>query len=58
MVREKKKRVSFWATERVPQKVKVSLTTKAGRRVSFTATKRVPRKVKVTFYTRKKKNSR
>ncbi len=42
-------KVSFWATKRVPKRVKVSFRSK-GRRVSFTAQKRVRKRVKVSFY--------
>ena len=58
MVRKKRRKVSFWATKRVPVKVKVSFRTSEGKKVSFMATKRVPKKVRVTFYAygkRKKK---
>ena len=59
MVRKKRKKVSFWATKRVPVKVKVSFRTSERKKVSFIATKRVPKKVKVTFYVpRKRKKKR
>lgn len=51
MARKRRKKVSFWATKKVPVKVKVSFTTSKGEKVSFVATKKVPKKVKVTFYT-------
>jgi len=56
MVRRKRKKVSFWATKRVPVKVRVSFRTSEGKKVSFVATKRVPKKVKVTFYLVKPKS--
>ena len=50
MVRRKRKKVSFWATKKVPEKVKVSFRTSEGKRVSFWATKMVPKRVKVSFW--------
>ncbi len=49
----KKRRVSFWATKKIPKKATVSFRDSSGRRVSFTATKRVPKKVKVNFWASK-----
>ena len=46
----KKKKVSFWATRKVPKQVKVKFRTKSGERVSFTATRKVPKQVKVKFW--------
>jgi len=43
-------KASFWATKRVPVKVKVSFRTSEGKKVSFMATKRAPKKVKVSFW--------
>ncbi|MBS3090166.1 hypothetical protein J4433_00160 [Candidatus Pacearchaeota archaeon] len=48
------RRVSFWATKKVPKRVRVSFRDKYGRRVSFTGTKKVPRRVKVSFWAIKK----
>lgn len=58
MVRRKRKKVSFWATKRVPVKVRVSFRTSEGKKVSFVATKRVPKKVKVTFYVHRKRKKK
>ena len=51
---KRRKKVSFWATKKVPKKVKVTFRAK-GDVVSFWATKKVPKKVKVTFYAKPKK---
>ncbi len=57
MSKRGKKKVTFYATKKVPKKVRVSFTTSDGKKVSFKATKKVPKKVKVSFYasTSKKK---
>jgi len=47
---DKKKKVSFWSTRKVPKRVKVSFRTNTGERISFTATKKVPKRVKVSFW--------
>jgi len=44
------RKVTFWATKRVPKKTVVSFRNRYGERVSFTATKRVPKRVKVKFW--------
>lgn len=46
----KKKKVSFWATTKVPKRVQVSFRDRYGRRVSFTGTVQVPKRVKVNFW--------
>ena len=46
------KRVSFWATKRVPKRVKVSFRTSSGKRVSFNTTKRRAKRVRVSFWSR------
>lgn len=43
------KKVSFWATKKVPKAVNVSFRSK-GKKVSFSATKRVKKRVKVSFF--------
>jgi len=55
MIKKKRKKVSFWATKRVPKRVKVSFYTRDGKLVSFKAIKRVPKRVKVSFYARRKR---
>jgi len=50
----RKKKVSFWATKKVPVRKKVSFRRSTGERVSFTGTKKVPRRVKVSFWAKKK----
>jgi len=46
--------VSFTATKKVSNPVRVSFSTKSGSRVSFKATKKVSVPVKVSFYRKKK----
>ena len=53
----RRKKVSFTATKKTPQRKKVSFGAK-GERVSFWATKKVPKKVKVKFYAKPKKLSK
>lgn len=55
IVSNKRKRVSFYATEAEIKRKRVSFRTKEGRRVSFVAKERVPKKVKITFYSKKHK---
>ena len=45
-------KVSFWATKKVPQRVKVSFKS-SGKAVSFWATKSAPKRVKITFRTKR-----
>ncbi len=56
--KKRKKKVSFWATKRVPVKKRITFYTSSGRKVSFLATVKVPKKVKVTFYVKRKKKRR
>lgn len=49
------KRVSFWATKKVPRRVNVQFRTYDGRIVKFQATKKVPIRKKVSFWTRGRK---
>jgi len=49
------KKVSFWATKKVPKKVNVSFRDRYGRKVSFKATKRISVPVKVTFYAKRRR---
>ena len=51
----RRKKVSFTATKKVPKKVRVKFTTKAGKKVSFRATKKIPKKIKVEFYAKRKR---
>lgn len=44
------KRVSFWATKKVPKRVRVSFVDRYGNLVSFTGTKKVPKRVKISFW--------
>lgn len=55
---KRKKKVSFYATVKVPERKKVSFRTSSGRKVSFHATVKVPKKKKVSFYARKKKGKK
>ncbi len=48
------KKVSFWATKKVPKRVNVNFRDRSGRRVAFTGTKYVPKRVKVSFWAKKK----
>ena len=48
------KRISFWATKKVPKRVRVSFVDKYGKRVSFTGTKKIPKRVRVSFWAKKK----
>ena len=50
----KRKKVSFQATKKIPQRKRVSFGAK-GECVSFWATKKVSKKVKVKFYAKPKK---
>lgn len=50
MAYKRRKKVSFWATKKVPVRQRVSFRTAHGERVSFTARKMVPRKKKVSFW--------
>ena len=52
-----KKKVSFWATKRVPKTVKVKFKTARGSNISFSSTKRVPKRVRVSFYAKRKKHT-
>jgi hypothetical protein len=52
------KKVSFWATKRVPRRVRVSFRSSSGKRVSFTGTKRVPKRVRVSFWATSRRRSR
>ena len=47
------RKVSFWATKKVPRRVNVSFRDRYGRRVSFTGTKQVPKRVRVSFWATK-----
>lgn len=61
IIRAKKKKISFWATYKVPKKVKINFRTSTGKKVFFLATKKVPKKVKISFwatYTSKKVRKR
>lgn len=50
-----KKRVSFWATKKVPRQVNVRFRRADGEIVSFKAIKNVPIQKKVSFLAKKKK---
>jgi len=49
------RRISFWATKKIPKKVRVNFKTRSGKRVSFTGTKKVPKRVKVSFWVTKRR---
>lgn len=53
-----RKKVSFWATKKVPIKKRVSFRTSYGKKVSFTAKKLVPQKKRVSFWATKKRKRR
>lgn len=48
-----KKKVSFWATKKVPKRVKVSFRRFDGEKISFWATKKKTKREKVTFFAKK-----
>ena len=51
----RKKRVSFWATKKVPRQVNVRFRRADGKIVTFKAIKKVPIRKKVSFLTRRRK---
>ena len=51
----KKKRVSFWATKKVPRRVNVRFRRADGKIISFKATKNVPIRKKVSFLAKRRK---
>ena len=53
MVKQKRKKVSFWATKTVKKPVRVSFSAKR-KKVSFWATKTVKKPVRVSFLAKKK----
>lgn len=54
MAKPRKKKVSFWATKKVPVRKRVSFRRTTGERVSFTGKKYVPKRLKVSFWASRK----
>ena len=52
------RRISFWATKKIPKMVRVSFRTKTGKKVSFTGTKKIPKRVRVSFWATKSSRRR
>lgn len=55
MSKQRRERISFTASKKIPKPVKVEFYTKEGKKVSFKGHKEVTKPVKIEFYAKKKK---